>query len=158
MANTDSTRSLKSDDGAAFAREYLRDLKSDPSSVDLDGFVDDMKHQPNDQVGAFFDVLQDALVGASSRIHAKIESTNGDKRSRVSMVADLEGSIIERTAKVKGICELASLAQDKWDQIPSDALPDAMWAVRDLLTEIEGLCERARADAIKSESTEASNV
>jgi len=78
---------------------------------------------------------------------AQKRSTNPHvDKSAVSMscstAADLEDLITRRLNQVAGICALASLVGSSTEEIPDAALPNAMWAARDLLSEAEQLVGR----------------
>lgn len=60
-------RSSGMEDGAAFAREYLYDLRNDPRSVVLEGWIDDIKDEPLERREAFAGVLQAELVRLYSK-------------------------------------------------------------------------------------------
>jgi hypothetical protein len=60
----------------------------------------------------------------------------------------LEDEIGKRLSQAQGICALARLYPSASDECPDDALPLAMWAVDDLLSDVEKMVsELVKLDA-----------
>jgi hypothetical protein len=60
---------------------------------------------------------------------------------------ELYDAISECLVKAQGICALASLVPGSSEEIPDDALVNAMWAARDLMTEVGDLASQLQAQA-----------
>lgn len=68
------------------------------------------------------------------------------KRKRPDAGA-LTDEIMQRLLKARGICAIAGAVPGCEDEMPDVALPDALWAARELLEETEALVWKLAARA-----------
>lgn len=69
------------------------------------------------------------------------------RAGRRGVALNLADQINQRLAKARGICAVAGAVPGHEAEIPDVALPDALWAARELLEEAEALVQKLAARA-----------